>query len=80
VDAVTSDGTVLLLTNGSAYSVDSSDQSAASSLSQGDDLAVNDSSDAITNLSSGDKVSVSLIGNDSSAKRLRGHWRSRAAR
>jgi hypothetical protein len=67
VDVITSDGTVLLLSDGSVYSVDSSDQSVVSSWSQDDDVAVNDSGDAITNLSTGEKVSVSLIGNESSA-------------
>jgi endonuclease YncB( thermonuclease family) len=62
VDAVTSDGAVISLDDGSVYSVDSSDQSAVSQWSSGDQAAVDDTGDAITNLSSGDNVPVTEAG------------------
>jgi hypothetical protein len=59
---VTDDGAVLTLQDGSVYSVDGGDQSTVSQWSQGDDIAISDSHDSITDLSTGDKVSVTLVG------------------
>jgi hypothetical protein len=59
---VTDDGAVLTLDDGSVYSVDGGDQGAVSSWSSGDSVAVSDSGDAITNLSSGERASVTLVG------------------
>lgn len=65
VDALTDDGAVLTLDDGSVYSVDAGDQSTVSSWSQGDPAVVEDSGDAATNLSTGDKVSLTEVGNTS---------------
>jgi hypothetical protein len=67
VDAVTSDGAVLVLDDGWVYSVDVGDRSTVSQWSSGDQVSVEDSNDAITNLSTGEKVSVTYVGESSDA-------------
>jgi endonuclease YncB( thermonuclease family) len=62
VDAVTSDGAVISLDDGSVYSVDSGDQATVRQWSSGDQVAVDDAGDTITDLSTGDNVYVTEAG------------------
>lgn len=55
---------MLLLDDGSVYSVDSGDQSTVSGWSSGDPVKIADSGDSITNLSTGEQVTVTLAGNE----------------
>ena len=65
MDSVTSDGGVVLLADGSVYSVDSADQATASSWSSGDPISVANTDDRLTNLSTGDNVAVTSAGHSS---------------
>jgi hypothetical protein len=65
VDAVTSDGAVVVLGDGSVYSVDAGDQSTTSSWPSGDPISVADGKDHLTDLSNGDSVAVTYVGDTS---------------
>lgn len=66
IAGVTSDGAVLLLDDGSVYSVGSADQSTVSGWSEGDDVSVDDSSSTITDTSSvsPEAASVTYVGDE----------------
>lgn len=57
----------MTLDDGSVYSVDAGDQPTVSAWSSGDPVSVGDSEEAITDLSTGEKVSVTSVGSTSDA-------------
>jgi hypothetical protein len=65
VEAVTSDGAVVILHDGSVYSVDSADQSTVSSWSSGDQVSVGESEENLFNVASGESVSATKVGDTS---------------
>jgi hypothetical protein len=68
VETVTRNGAVLVISPGVAYSVESQDQTTASSFTPGDSVAVNEEEE-ITDLRSGRRVSASEIGDIAEANR-----------
>jgi hypothetical protein len=81
VDAITDDGAVLTLDDGSVYSVpDSGDQSTVSGWSSGDSVSVSDAQDSIFNTSSGESVSVTYVGDSSDSATYAGTGQSIAAK
>ncbi len=67
IDTITLDGAVLVLEDGSVYSVDSGYQSTVSSWSSGNSIALGAAEDRLTNLSRGKSVSVTKVGDSAEA-------------
>jgi hypothetical protein len=56
---------VVVLNDGSVYSVDPGDQSTSASWSPSDNIAVGNGDESLTNLENGEKVSAKRVGNTS---------------